>query len=133
MIKKKKGFTLIELLIAISIISIVILSLLHLKSDSIGLIGNIDKQFKKEHFIVVLDSDNDGFSMDNKNLYMLLNDFNIGFDLRRKLKSIKVEIKYKKTKRIDLDIKNNFVLEFGITTIKINEDIFNIPRIRMIK
>ncbi|MGB5791538.1 type IV pilus modification PilV family protein [Poseidonibacter sp.] len=93
----KKAFSLMEVLIAVTILSIVMISLLQIKSDNIFLVSKVDEKVKFNDYILLsLDLDkaenrNQNIFLDRK--YDFSND-----EIRRELKTIKVKQKDKKIK-----------------------------------
>jgi len=107
----KKAFSLMELLIAVTILSIAMVSLLQVKSDNIFLVSKIDEKVKLNDYILLstdlkqADDRNENIFLDR--VYSFEND-----ELRRELKPIKIKQKDEKIESktlkpaegIDIDI-----------------------------
>lgn len=93
----KKAFSLMEVLIAVTILSIVMISLLQIKSDNIFLVSKVDEKVKFNDYIL-LSIDLDKAESRNQNIFL---DRKYDFsddEIRRELKTIKVKQKDKKIK-----------------------------------
>lgn len=89
---KKKSFTLIEVIIAVSLLSVVLLSLFQVRSNNIFILEKTDEKIKDKQYLSMV-YDTKGYSKRNENIY-LDRYFNIkDDDLRRKLKEIKIKVK----------------------------------------
>ena len=101
----RKAFTLIEVMVAVMIVSVVIAALLKLRGDTNHLFMQIQQSQKQSTTgTFLLWNRNYGLDDSSTNLYRLVENFDIDDDLRRELKNIKVEIKYKRIKDIELDM-----------------------------
>lgn len=103
----KKSFSLIEVVIAVSILSVVMVSLLQIKSDNIFLISKTNDQSKLNDYIQLAvdfkkinqeNQENEEIFLDKK--FTFEND-----DIRKELKDIKVKIREEKenASKIDTD------------------------------
>jgi len=87
------------------IVSVVIAALLKLRGDTNHLFMQIQQSQKQSTTgTFLLWNRNYGLDDSSTNLYRLVENFDIDDDLRRELKNIKVEIKYKRIKDIELDM-----------------------------
>ncbi len=88
----KKSFTLIEVIIAVSLLSVVLLSLFQVRSNNIFILEKTDEKIKDKQYLSMV-FDTKGYSKRNTNIY-LDRYFNIkDDDLRRKLKEVKIKVK----------------------------------------
>jgi type II secretory pathway pseudopilin PulG len=88
----KKSFTLIEVIIAVSLLSVVLLSLFQVRSNNIFILEKTDEKIKDKQYLSMV-YDTKGYSKRNENIY-LDRYFNIkDDDLRRKLKEVKIKVK----------------------------------------
>ena len=131
---KKDGFTLIEVMIAVMIISVVIASLVELRSQSSFL---LEKTFAKEQqnsIATLLLYTPYGLQKESFSLDRTVEAFDLDDDLRRELKSQKVSVVYQSIKRIDLSEEEEnttakLYIEIGKTTLQFNNAISSIFRI----
>lgn len=94
----KKSFSLIEVIIAVSILSVVMVSLLQIKSDNIFLISKTNEQSKLNDYIQ-LSIDFKKINKENQENEELFLDEKFTFendDIRKELKDIKVKIREEK-------------------------------------
>lgn len=94
----KKSFSLIEVIIAVSILSVVMVSLLQIKSDNIFLISKTNEQSKLNDYIQ-LSIDFKKLNQENQENEELFLDEKFTFendDIRKELKDIKVKIREEK-------------------------------------
>lgn len=125
----KKAFSLMEVIVAITMLSVVMISLLQVKSDNIFLIQKSDEKAKLNDYASLamdLNETNDR----NENIYL---DRIYRFsddELRKELKPIKVKIK---DKQISSETIKNDIYDLNITTYsttyniddKINKSIYS--------
>lgn len=120
----KKAFTLMEVIIAVSLLSVVMLSLFQVKGNNIFILEK-SKENKKQNEYLSLVMDSTEYSKRNENVY-LDKYFNIlDDDIRREFKEIKIKIKDEILEEKDViydDIlfkigqyKTTFSLEKGIS------------------
>lgn len=94
----KKSFSLIEVIIAVSILSVVMVSLLQIKSDNIFLISKTNEQSKLNDYIQLsidfkkLNQEN----QENEELFLAEKFTFENDDIRKELKDIKVKIREEK-------------------------------------
>jgi len=128
--KSKNAFTLIEVLVSVMIISVVIMALITMHSNTTHLYERLKQNIKinqiETFFISVYDH---GFNKESIYVYDILQDFKVDDDLRRKLKNIKVEISYKKMNLFKTDTAQD-IFELGHTTIKLNNQKISLIRIK---
>jgi len=139
----KKGFTLIEVMVAVMIISVVIMALLKMYSNNAYIFSSIKQEIKTNQYLSLLIG-NDEYGFENKHIamYDLIKDFDVENNLRRKLKSLKIDIIYKEVDSIDLsedteeegsESKSNssVVLEIGRDTLKTKNFSTSVMRLRI--
>ena len=108
----KKAFSLVEVVIAITMLSVVMITLLQIKSDNIFMISKSDEKAKLNDYallaIELRTADNKNENLFLGRTYSFEND-----DLRKELKDIKVKIKDTKEKSTAID---NELMKINITT-----------------
>lgn len=117
----KKAFSLMEVIISVTLLSVVMLSLLQIKSNNIFILQKASSEEKnKEYLSMAIDSK--PYSKRNENIY-LSRLFNIqDDDLRKELKQAKIKVK---DEILDTkDYKNNEVL-LKITSFKTSYSLEN--------
>jgi prepilin-type N-terminal cleavage/methylation domain-containing protein len=108
----KKAFSLIEVVIAITMLSVVMVTLLQIKSDNIFMISKSDEKAKLNDYALLAielrtaDTKNENLFLDK--IYSFEDD-----DLRRELKDVKVKIKDEKEKSTAID---NELMKINIIT-----------------
>lgn len=145
---KHRGFTLVEVMISVVIISTVIMALLELYSNNSHIFLNLEKKSKvNQPLSFVLSNPDYGFDDKKISLDKLLEGFDVESELRRELKSTKVEIIYKELERIDLaeyedkieeiqydtevsESNSGMVFEIGRTILKLDDSSSSILRIK---
>ena len=98
----KKAFTLIEVLISISLLSIVIVTVLHVKQNNLFYIEKFKNSAKNNIYIALASAKKFKNSIKDEKIYL---DEIVRFkddDIRKELKDIKVYLKEEKLKKIDL-------------------------------
>lgn len=101
--RSKEGFTLIEVMVAVMILSVVVMALMQMYANNTHIFSSLEKQSKTNQYSsFLIGNDTYGFEDTSISLDDLVQDFDIHNDLRRKLKEIKVELRYKELDRIDL-------------------------------
>jgi len=92
----RKGFTLIEVMIAVMIVSIVIAALLKIQGNSSNKLIHLKSMMKTTQYssFLLANSEKYGFESTTTNMADVLGDFKLENKLRRKLKNIKIDIKY---------------------------------------
>ena len=136
MSRTKKAFTLTEVMLSVMIISIVIMALLQMHGNTTHIFSKFTSQLKISQYASVFISDTEyGFEKKSLELSDLLNDFKVEDDLRRELKSIKIEIMYKELERIDMseieDASSKVIFEIGKTILKVNDSSASLVRFRI--
>ena len=101
----KKSFSLIEVVIAVSILSVVMVALLQIKSDNIFLISKTNEQSKLNDYIQ-LSIDFEKINQENEEEIEEFLDKKYTFendDIRKELKEIKVKIKEEKEEEDEME------------------------------
>ena len=137
MLRTKKAFTLTEVILSVMIISIVIMALLQMHGNTTHIFSKFTSQLKISQYASVFISNRDyGFEKQSLALSDLLNDFKVEDDLRRELKSIKVQIIYKELERMDMseieDANSKVIFELGKTILKVNDSSASLVRFRIL-
>ena len=140
------GFTLIEVMVSVVIISSVILALLELISNNVHIFSVIDKKNKVNQYLsLIIANPKHGHENKKTTLYELVREFDLEFDLRRKLKAQNVEILYKTLQTIDTsDFSEDssgendtqlqgasMIFETGKTVIKFSDSSSSLFRIKL--
>ncbi|MBU0631602.1 prepilin-type N-terminal cleavage/methylation domain-containing protein [bacterium] len=135
---KRAAFTLMEVMVSVIIISIVIMALLQMHGNSTNLFTNIKEKlyigFLSSFFIA-----NPDYGYEKKTVLAdeLLKDFDIDDDLRKRLKSMRLDIDYRQLETIDLskiddnetNSSNGLLFYTGKTIIKTNDSSVSFFRI----
>jgi len=99
----RSAFTLIEVIVAVMIVSVVIASLLQMRGNTTHKLLSIQEMIRTNQyssFLLTL-GDKYGFERSHISMNQLVDDFDLESDLRRKLKTMKVEIDYEELETID--------------------------------
>jgi len=138
---RHKAFTLIEVMVAVMIVSVVIAALWQMRGDTSNKFFNIQKMINTNQYdSFLLYTDNKyGFESSNIDMKRLADDFRVQSDLRRKLSSMKVKIKYEKLQVIDTSEFNSdeqnattgIIFEIGKTDLVAKEFSSSLIRIRV--
>lgn len=141
--KSRSAFTLIEVMVAVMIISVVILALLEMFANNTHIFSQLNKQKKINQYASLLIS-NPNYGLESKSAHMddLISDFKIDDDLRRELKSVKIEILYQKVAKIDMskyktkksdekEVDSNIIFEIGKTVLKTDDASTALLRLRV--
>lgn len=121
----KKAFSLMEVIIAITILSVVMITLLQIKSDNIFLISKSNEKVKLNDYILLainfsdeINTKNEDFLIENK--YKFENE-----EIKRELKDIKVSIKDEKleSESINKDSNSVNIITYSRTLSLENSDI----------
>jgi len=133
----RTAFTLIEVMVAVMIISVVIMALVRMHSNNNYLFSSYKQHTTVSQYSTLLIA-NQEYGFENKNLTLndLAQDFDLDDDLRRELKSQKVELKYKMLRNIDLSEESNasatqLFLEVGSDILKVNNESIATLRLRL--
>lgn len=139
--KQRDGFTLMEVMVAVMIVSVVIAALLQMRGDTSNKFFNIKKMLDTNQYnSFLLANDNKyGFESSNIDMKRLVDDFRVQSDLRRKLSSIKVKLKYEKLQVIDTSEFNSdeqnastgIIFEIGKTELFTDKFSSSLIRIRV--
>jgi prepilin-type N-terminal cleavage/methylation domain-containing protein len=99
----RKAFTLIEVMVAVMIVSLVIAALIRMQGNTSHKFTQIQKMMQTDQYSSFLLSlgDKYGFERSKIDMNQLVDDFDLESDLRRKLKSMTVEIEYEVIENID--------------------------------
>lgn len=155
MLKGRTAFTLIEVMVSVVIISIVIMALLEMFSNNAHIFLSLKNKTKINQYSSFFVSNMDhGFENDDTTLYMLIEDFPLEDDLRRKLKELKVEVLYQVVDTIDMnefqgfeeeeedidileeddeekESNSDMIFEVGKTILKTNESSVSLLRLQV--
>ncbi|MDF1878184.1 prepilin-type N-terminal cleavage/methylation domain-containing protein [Sulfurimonas sp. SAG-AH-194-C20] len=100
---KRSAFTLMEVMVAVVIVSVVIAALLQMQGNTNQKFFGIKKMMKTTQynsFLLSL-SNKYGFESSKIDMKRLVDEFELESDLRRRLKTMKVEINYEELTTID--------------------------------
>jgi len=124
----KNAFTLLEVMVAVMIITVVIMALIQMYANNTHIFLSLKQKTQLNQYASLLvGNKNYGWENDEIDLYRLVENYNLETDLRRELKSIKIDIKYDELKMLDMseeDLNENsiesssFVFEIGNTIIR---------------
>ena len=151
MVKGRKAFTLIEVMVAVVIISTVIMALLTMSGNNTHMFSNFKSQIKINQYASFFIS-NDKYGLENEDvtLYKLVDEFDLETDLRRELKSIKVDVIYQVLDQIDMSefddedqssddiredeedesVNSSLIIEIGKTVLKLQDSSVALTRIQ---
>ena len=128
-------------MVAVMIVSVVIAALWQMRGDTSNKFFNIQKMINTNQYdSFLLYTDNKyGFESSNIDMKRLANDFRVQSDLRRKLSSMKVKIKYEKLQVIDTSEFNSdeqnattgIIFEIGKTDLVAKKFSSSLIRIRV--
>ena len=124
------------------IISVVIMALIKMYSNNAYIFSSIKRDIKTNQYIsLLMGNDTYGFEKKHIVMYDLLKDFDVETDLRRDLKSLKVDILYKEVETIDLSevgdeesesgANSGVVLEIGSSSLQAKTYTASIMRLRI--
>ncbi len=104
----KKAFSLMEVVIAVVILSVVMITLLKIKSENIFLISKSNTNIKMNDYILMAVDFSDEISNKNENIDLEKKFPYENDEIKKELKDIKVSIKDEKleSKSIESDLKN---------------------------
>ena len=144
-----RAFTLIEVMVAVVIISVVIMALMELFANNSHNFSVLSKKGQTNQYLSFLNSPSEyGFNDKHTTLYDLLKDFDVENELRRELKSIKVDLVYQELDRINMDgytseeeneieeedkeqrVNSSMVFEIGKTILKVDDTSVSMLRIK---
>jgi len=152
----RKGFTLIEVMVAVMIVSIVIAALLKVQGNSSNKLIQLQKMMKTTQYssFLLANSQKYGFESTTTNMADILDDFKLEDSLRRKLKTIKIDISYDQLDTLDSsDFSNddqtaqdqtiqddtndaqqgqNLILEIGKTVLKSDKFTNSLVRVQVL-
>ncbi len=132
----KKAFTLIEVMVSVMIISIVIMALLEMKSNSSYILNLLKQQSNSTQYISLLIS-NDDYGYEDKSIRLdaLVKEFDVDDKLRKRLKDIKAKVIYREVETIDLREDENesssIVVEIGESLLKTDDFSTKIYRLKI--
>jgi len=117
------AFTLIEVMIAVMIISLVIAALIQMFANNTHVFLAYKNQIDTNQYTsFLIGNDKYGEEKKSTNMFELVREFDIDDDLRKELKSMKVDVDYVELKRINLsesesesgiEISSDMALEIG--------------------
>lgn len=141
---KRSAFTLMEVMVAVVIVSVVIAALLQMQGNTTHKFFGIKEMMKTNQYSSFLLSVSDKYGFDSSKIDMkrLVDEFELESDLRRRLKSMKVEINYEELTTIDtseLDessdsdetSNSSLVFEIGRTSLKTKEFTTHLIRVKI--
>jgi len=111
------------------IISVVVGAIISLRGNSSNLLMHIKKDEKSLQYVSFLPwSKENGLGSARTNLYRLSDGIDMDDALRRKLKAIEIEIKYKKVRSYNIE---DAIFEVGETTLKSKDFEISLERITL--
>lgn len=124
------------------IVSVVIAALLQMRGETAHKFLGIKKMLQTNQYNSLLIAQNSkyGFEKSNMDMNRLVEDFDLESNLRRKLKSIKVELGYEELKTVDTSefeesdqgsSGSGLVFEIGDTSIKTENFTLHMMRVRV--
>ena len=124
------------------IVSVVIAALLQMRGETAHKFLEIKKMLQTNQYNSLLIAQNSkyGFEKSNMDMNRLVEDFDLESNLRRKLKSIKVELGYEELKTVDTSefeesdqgsSGSGLVFEIGDTSIKTENFTLHMMRVRV--
>ena len=119
------------------IVSVVIAALLQMRGNTSQQFFGIQKSMKTDQYSSFLLSVGDkyGFETSHMNMNRLVEEFDLESDLRRRLKAIRVELKYKELETRDMsesdENSSSFIFELGESVLKTEEFTNSLIRIRL--
>jgi len=143
---KRKAFTLIEVMVAVMIVSVVIAALLQMQGSTTTKFFGIKKMMQTNQYNSFLLSlgDKYGFEKSQMDMNRLVENFDLEDNLRRRLKSMRVELNYKEIKSIDTSkfeessddekeqsTSTGTVFEIGKTILKTDDFTLQLMRVRI--
>lgn len=101
----RTAFTLIEVMVAVLIVSVVIGALIEMQGNATHKFLEIKKMVSNAQYssFLLFSSDKYGFDEKNSDMKTLLSEFELESDLRRRVKSMRVNIDYEELTTIDTD------------------------------
>ena len=134
----RTAFTLIEVMVAVMIVSVVIAALLQMRGETSHKFFGIKKMMQTNQYnsFLIGKSGEYGFEKSKMSMNRFVENFDLESDLRRELKSIKVELLYGELKRIDTseldeDTTSSLLFEIGDTSIKTDDFRLHMTRVRV--
>jgi len=113
-----KAFTLIEVMVSVMIVSVVIAALLQMRGETTHKFLELKKILKELPY--------SSFLISQDKSYRVGEEFDVESDLRDRLKTLKMRVDYK---TVDTLESNDFVLEFGKTTL--TSESFSLSLVRL--
>lgn len=105
----KKAFSLMEVIIAIVMLSVVMITLLKIKSENIFLISKNDENTKSNDYILLSVDFEDEISNKNEDIFLDKKYQYINDDVRKELKDIKILIKDEKIESKSIESDLNYI------------------------
>lgn len=105
----KKAFSLMEVIIAIVMLSVVMITLLKIKSENIFLISKNDENTKSNDYILLSVDFEDEISNKNEDIFLDKKYQYINDDVRKELKDIKILIKDDKIESKSIESDLNYI------------------------
>ncbi|MEA2100519.1 MAG: prepilin-type N-terminal cleavage/methylation domain-containing protein [Campylobacterota bacterium] len=153
--KGRYAFTLIEVMVAVVIISTVIMALLTMSGNNTHLFSSFKNQIKINQYASFFISNTDyGLENEDVTLDKLVSEFDLETDLRRELKSIKVDVNYQVIEQIDMsefeesddeieekyddsmeeeeeNVNSSLIIEIGKTVLRVHDSSVSLLRIQV--
>ncbi|QKF67999.1 hypothetical protein AVENP_2495 [Arcobacter venerupis] len=105
----KKAFSLMEVIIAIVMLSVVMITLLKIKSENIFLISKNDENTKSNDYVLLSVDFEDEISNKNEDIFLDKKYQYINDDMRKELKDIKILIKDDKIESKSIESDLNYI------------------------
>ncbi len=147
---RRKAFTLIEVMVAIVIISTVIAALITMSGNNTHIFSNLRNTIMINQYASFFISNKQyGLTNNDVSLDKLVDDFDLDKDLRRKLKTIDINIKYTVIDQIDMgkydnsenideegtdteeDVNSALLIEIGRTTLRTDSASTSLLRVQV--
>jgi len=137
MSKRRDAFTLIEVMVSVVIISVVIMALLQMQGNNTHIFSKLISKLEINQYASFLLANKD-YGFEKKSVYLddLLSEFRVEDDLRRKLKNIRLKIKYDKLnqygdKESSQDDSSDILLEVGKSTVEVDNSAVSLIRLKL--
>jgi len=134
--KGRSAFTLIEVMVAVMIVSVVIAAIYKMQGDRHNMFFQLQERVDNNHNLsLLLWNQKYGFEDEKTDLYKLSDEFEVDDDLRRKLKSSKVEVLYDTIEQVDMseyeEGSSTSVFEIGKSSLKLGSYSSALFRLRL--
>jgi len=135
--KLRGAFTLIEVMVSVMIISVVIMALLQMQGNNTYMFSKLKSKLEINQYASFFIANKDyGFKKESVYLSDLLNEFVVEDDLRRKLKNIKIKIRYEELDKYgdsntSQGDSSDMLLEIGKSSIDVDDSTVSIMRLKI--